>query len=148
MMKVASVINNYTHYAEEHMSKAFLKLIFPKIYGIPADEMIDQDLVDDEKFLDSSVGLIDAINTYGANRGKYKKGSNKNPITGTGGRTKKEPEENSEEWPEEKQDKEPVAKLKEVSKEDQPKKPEKVEKSDKEKTKKESDNDESEEEKK
>ena len=92
MMKVASVINNYVHYAETNMQKAFLKLIFPKIYGIPADEMLEQDLVDDEKFLDSSAGLIDAINEYGAKRGRYTKGTNKNPVTGTGGRTKKEPE--------------------------------------------------------
>jgi hypothetical protein len=34
--------------------------------------------------------MIDAINAYGRNRGKYKAGTNKNPVTGTGGRTKKE----------------------------------------------------------
>ena len=90
LMKVASVINNYVHYSEEHMSDAFLKVIFPKLYGIPAEDMISQDLVDDESFLDSSKGLIDAINEYGKNRGKYPKGSNKNPVTGTGGRAKKE----------------------------------------------------------
>ena len=50
--------------------------------------MIEQDLVDDDKFLDSSAGLIDAINEYGKVRGRYHAGSNKNPITGTGGRTK------------------------------------------------------------
>lgn len=72
------------------MSKAFLKLIFPKIYGIPAEEMIEQNLVNDEKYLESSPGVIDAINEYGRNRGKYTKGTNKNPVTGTGGRTKKE----------------------------------------------------------
>lgn len=95
MMKVASVINNYIHYAEEKLQKPFLKVIFPKLYGIPADEMVEQDLIDDDKYLDSSAGLIDAINAYGRNRGKYAKGSNKNPITGTGGRAKKEePEEN------------------------------------------------------
>lgn len=92
LMKVASVINNYIHYAEEHLQKPFLKIIFPKLYGIPADEIVEQDLVDDEKYLDSSTGLIDAINEYGRNRGKYKPGSNKNPITGTGGRAKKEKE--------------------------------------------------------
>lgn len=91
LMKVASVINNYIHYAEEKLQKPFLKLIFPKLYGVPADEMVEQDLIDDEKFLDSSTGLIDAINEYGKNRGKYKAGSNKNPITGTGGRDKKQP---------------------------------------------------------
>lgn len=106
LMKVASVINNYIHYSEEHMSDAFLKVIFPKLYGIPAEDMVNKDLVDDESYLDSSKGLIDAINEYGKNRGKYQKGSNKNPVTGTGGRTKKqepteEPVENSEEQTEE-----------------------------------------------
>ena len=101
MMKVASVINNYVHYAEEHMQKPFLKVIFPKIYGIPADEMVEQDLIDDDKYLDSSTGLIDAINAYGAKRGQYRPGTNKNPVTGTGGRTKKEPEKEPEEKPEE-----------------------------------------------
>ena len=97
VLKVASVINNYVHYAEEHLQKPFLKLIFPKIYGIPADEMVEQDLIDDDKYLDSSTGLIDAINEYGRNRGKYKPGSNKNPVTGTGGPKKKEEEEPEEE---------------------------------------------------
>ena len=90
ILKVASVINNYIHYAEENLQKPFLKIIFPKLYGIPADEMVEQDLVDDDKYLDSSTGLIDAINDYGKQRGRYTKGSNKNPVTGTGGRAKKE----------------------------------------------------------
>jgi hypothetical protein len=97
LMKVASVINNYIHYAEEHLQKPFLKLIFPKLYGYPAEEMVEQGLVETEEYLDSTTGLIDAINAYGKNRGKYKTGANKNPITGTGGRTKKQPEENSAE---------------------------------------------------
>jgi hypothetical protein len=90
-MKVASVINNYIHYAEAtpSLQKAFLKVIFPKLYGIAAEEMVEKDLIDTEEYLDSSKGLIDAINDYGRNRGKYKAGTNKNPITGTGGRTKK-----------------------------------------------------------
>lgn len=90
LLKVASVICNYTHYAEEHMQKPFLNIIFPKLYGIPAAEMVEQGLIDDENFLDSSAGLIDAINDYGRKRGQYTKGSNKNPVTGTGGRQKKE----------------------------------------------------------
>jgi len=97
IMKVASVINNYIHYAEEHMQKPFLKVIFPKLYGIQAEEMVEQDLIDDDKYLDSSVGLIDAINEYGKTRGRYKAGTNKNPVTGTGGRTKKAAEEPEEE---------------------------------------------------
>ena len=95
-MKVASVINNYIHYAEEKLQKPFLKVIFPKLYGIEAEEMVEQGLIDDDKYLDSSAGLIDAINEYGKTRGRYKAGMNKNPVTGTGGRTKK-----AEEAPEE-----------------------------------------------
>lgn len=89
LMKVASVINNYIHYAEEKLQKPFLKLIFPKLYGYPAEEMVEQGLIDTEEYLDSTTGLIDAINDYGKNRGKYKAGTNKNPVTGTGGKTKK-----------------------------------------------------------
>ena len=96
-MKVASVINNYIHYAEEKLQKPFLKLIFPKLYGYPAEEMVEQGLVDSDEYLDSSVGLINAINDYGKNRGKYKAGTNKNPVTGTGGKTKKPAEEPKEE---------------------------------------------------
>ena len=92
LLKVASVINNYVHYAEEHLQKPFLKVIFPKLYGVTADEMVEQNLIDTDEYLDSSAGLIDAINEYGRNRGRYKPGSNKNPITGTGGRAKKEKE--------------------------------------------------------
>ena len=81
------------HYAEEHLQKAFLKVIFPKLYGVAADEMVEQNLIDTDEYLDSSAGLIDAINEYGRKRGQYQKGSNKNPVTGTGGKTKK-PAEN------------------------------------------------------
>jgi len=105
LLKVSSVINNYIHYAEEHLQKPFLKVIFPKLYGIPADEMVDKDIIDDDKYLDSTTGLIDAINEYGKNRGKYQPGSNKNPVTGTGGPKKKEkPEETKPEEPDEKSD--------------------------------------------
>ena len=83
------------HYAEEHLQKPFLKVIFPKLYGIAADEMVEQDLIDTDEYLDSSAGLIDAINEYGRKRGQYQKGSNKNPVTGTGGKVKK-PDESKE----------------------------------------------------
>ena len=70
--------------------------------------MVEQDIIDTDKYLDSSKGLIDAINEYGKNRGKYKPGTNKNPVTGTGGRAKKqeEPEEAKDEKPAETGDEE------------------------------------------
>jgi hypothetical protein len=99
MMKVASVINNYVHYASEKMKPAFLKLIFPKLYGVTADEAAEYDIVNENEDLETNKDLIDIINEYGRNRGKYQKGSNKNPVTNTGGKTKKEEksQENTEE---------------------------------------------------
>lgn len=107
MMKVASVINNYCHFLSEKKPEAFLKLVFPKLYGVPADEAEQNDIVADQEELETGKDLIDIINEYGRNRGKFKKGSNKNPITNTGGRAKKqEPEEPAEEEPKEQHTKE------------------------------------------
>jgi len=80
VMKVSSVINNYIHYAEEKLQKPFLKLIFPKLYGVPYDEAVENNLLPDDFELDSSESIIDAINDWGKNRGKMKKGSNINPV--------------------------------------------------------------------
>ena len=93
MMKVASVINNYCHFLSEKKPEAFLKLVFPKLYGVPADEAEQNDIVEDNEDLETGKDLIDIINEYGRNRGKFKKGSNKNPITNTGGRAKKAEDE-------------------------------------------------------
>jgi hypothetical protein len=80
MMKVASVINNYCHYLSEKKPEAFLKLVFTKLYGVPADEAAENDIVADEEDLESGKDLIDIINDWAKNRGKFKKGSNINPI--------------------------------------------------------------------
>ena len=80
MMKVASVINNYCHYMSEHKQKAFLKLIFPKLYGVPADEAAENDLVAENADLETGKDLINIVNEYGKNRGKIKPGTNKNPV--------------------------------------------------------------------
>jgi hypothetical protein len=112
MLKVASVINNYCHFLSEKKPDAFLKLVFPKLYGVPADEAEQNGLVADNEDLETGKDLIDIVNEYGRNRGKFQKGSNKNPTTGTGGRTKKpteeKPEETSEKPVEEPTDEEPT----------------------------------------
>lgn len=90
MMKVASVINNYCHFLSEKKPEAFLKLVFPKLYGVPADEAAENDLVAENEDLESGKDLIDVVNEYGKNRGRFQKGSNKNPVTGTGGKSKAE----------------------------------------------------------
>lgn len=102
MMKVASVINNYCHYLSEKKPEAFLKLVFPKLYGVPAAEAAENDIVADNEDLETGKDLIDVINSWARDRGKFKKGSNKNPVTGTGGKQKAEqPKEKSEETSEE-----------------------------------------------
>jgi hypothetical protein len=79
-MKVGSVINNYCHYLSEKKPEAFLKLVFPKLYGVPADEAADNDIVADNEDLETGKDLIDIINDWAKNRGKFKKGSNINPV--------------------------------------------------------------------
>ena len=80
MMKVASVINNYCHFISEKKPEAFIKLIFPKLYGIPADEAAENGIVAENEDLETGKDLIDVINDWAKNRGKFKKGSNINPV--------------------------------------------------------------------
>ena len=81
MMKVASVINNYCHFLSEKKPDAFLKLVFPKLYGVPADEAEQNGLVADNEDLETGKDLIDTINEWARTRGQFKKGSNKNPVS-------------------------------------------------------------------
>jgi len=80
MMRVSSVINNYCHFLSEKKPEAFLKLVFPKLYGVPADEAAENEIVADNEDLETGKDLIDVINDWAKNRGKFKKGSNINPV--------------------------------------------------------------------
>ena len=80
MMKVASVINNYCHFLSEKKPDAFKKLVFPKLYGVPADEAEDHGIVENNEDLETGKDLIDVVNAWAKDRGKFKKGSNKNPA--------------------------------------------------------------------
>lgn len=73
IMKIASVIWNYIKYAEKNLQKPFLNIIFPKLYGIKAEDMITADLIDDEKYIKNPTGLIDAINKFDKNKAKNDK---------------------------------------------------------------------------
>lgn len=97
--KIASVINNYSNYCKENMQYNYSKFIFPKLYGMPYNKAVQMSLEDyDENgeikdTLGSEEALINLSNALGKDRGKFKPKSNKNPVTGTGGRTKKEKED-------------------------------------------------------
>lgn len=82
---------------------------------MPADEAAENGLVEDNEDLETGKDLIDIVNEWAKTRGRFKKGSNKNPTTGTGGRQKaqkpseqsdekttEQPEENKEEKEEDK----------------------------------------------
>jgi hypothetical protein len=99
MMKVASVIMNYCHFLSEKKPDAFLKLVFPKLYGVPADEAAENGLVEDNEDLETGKDLIDIVNEWAKNRGKFKKGSNINPVQAD--KLSKEQAEKKAEKPEE-----------------------------------------------
>lgn len=80
MMKASSVIVNYCHFLSEKKPDAFLKLVFPKLYGVPADEAEENGLVADNEDLETGKDLIDVVNDWARNRGKMQKGSNINPV--------------------------------------------------------------------
>ena len=77
LMKVASVINNYIHYAETYMQRQFADIIFPLIYGVSYPDALQLGLFD-RQYLAHSKGVIDAINDFGKTRGRFKK---KQPTT-------------------------------------------------------------------
>ena len=72
LMKVASVINNYIHYAETYMQRQFADIIFPKIYGVKYPDAVQLGLFD-RQYLKHSKGVIDEINQYGKTRNRFKK---------------------------------------------------------------------------
>lgn len=117
MMKVASVINNYCHFLSEKKPEAFLKLVFPKLYGVPADEAAENDIVADNEDLETGKDLIDIVNDWAKNRGKFKKGSNINPVYANKLSKEQEKKEKDSEESEEASDK-PVKDEKEESSEE------------------------------
>lgn len=85
--KIASVINNYANYCKDNMQYNYSKFIFPKLYGMPYNKAVQMSLEDyDENgeiknTLGSEEALINLSNALGKERGKFKKGSNKNPAS-------------------------------------------------------------------
>ena len=86
IMQVSSVIKNYIIYASTNLKKPFLKIIFPKLYGMTIEEASENNIVpeDTDLNLQTDESIIDIINEYSKNKGKFKPGTNKNPAKGTG----------------------------------------------------------------
>ena len=94
---IASVWVNFAHYLSEKKPDAFKKLVFPKIYGVPVDEAAENGLVEDNKDLETGKDLIDVVNEWAKTRGRFQKGSNKNPVSKTGPGDKKKQAETPDE---------------------------------------------------
>lgn len=89
LMKIASVIHNYINYCKEHMEYNYTKYIAPKLFDETQMMLFDPDnpeATDQERTLDTDQTTIDKANIQGKTRGQFKAGSNKNPVTNTGGR--------------------------------------------------------------
>ena len=101
MMRVSSTVVNYCHYLSEKKPDAFLKLVFPKLYGVPADEAAENNLVADNEDLETGTDLIDVVNEWARTRGQFKKGSNKNPVAAAEKEKAKQAEEEAKKAAEE-----------------------------------------------
>ena len=73
VMKIASVINNYIHYMEEHYQRLYADVIFPRLFNMPYQRAVQLNLLDtgsDE--LSSDENEIKLSNRYGRERGKFR----------------------------------------------------------------------------
>ena len=72
-MKIASVINNYIHYMEEHYQRLYADVIFPRLFNMPYQRAIQLNLLDTGGGeLSSGEGEIKLSNRYGRDRGKFR----------------------------------------------------------------------------
>ena len=79
LIKLASAINNYIHYVQDHYEKSYADIIYPALYNRPiqgelfGDQPIDNTMdADDAKLSQSDVTKA---NVYGSTRTQFKKGN-------------------------------------------------------------------------
>ena len=72
-MKIASVINNYIHYMEEHYQRLYADVIFPRLFNMPYQRAVQLNLFDTgSNELDSKEDEIKLSNRYGRTRGQFR----------------------------------------------------------------------------
>ena len=74
LIKVASVINNYVRYFEQHRQKEYADIIYPAIYGTEYEEPV-QLSIDDIDELESGEDTLDKTNEFGRTRTQFKTGN-------------------------------------------------------------------------
>lgn len=73
VMKIASVINNYIHYMEEHYQRLYADVIFPRLFNMSYQRAVQLNLFDtgsDE--VSSDENEIKLSNRYGRTRGQFR----------------------------------------------------------------------------
>lgn len=70
LIKVASVINNYIKYFEQHRQSEYAKTIYPALYGKKYEEPVQTSMFDNNP-LESETNLIDRANAEGRVRGRF-----------------------------------------------------------------------------
>lgn len=74
IIKVASVINNYIKYIQEHYEKEYAEIIYPALYNKKYTDPVQLSLFDDDN-LQSTSSDIEKSNEEGRVRGQFKKGN-------------------------------------------------------------------------
>ena len=73
VMKIASVINNYIHYMEEHYQRLYADVIFPRLFNMPYQRAVQLSLFDTgSNELNDNQDEIKLSNKYGRERGKFR----------------------------------------------------------------------------
>lgn len=74
IIKVASVINNYIKYIQDHYEKEYAEIIYPALYNKKYTDPVQLSLFDDDN-LQSTSSDIEKSNEEGRVRGQFKKGN-------------------------------------------------------------------------
>lgn len=75
IIKVASVINNYIRYMENHHQKLYADIIYPAIFGKKYEEPVQLNIEDDNTELATDTDTIDTANEYNKNRTRFQPGN-------------------------------------------------------------------------
>lgn len=72
IVKLASAVNNYIHYIEDHYENAYAEIIYPQLYGREYDKDVQLGLFDKDELDNQDT---DTANEYGRTRTQFKRGN-------------------------------------------------------------------------
>lgn len=72
IVKLASAVNNYIHYIEDHYENAYAEIIYPQLYGREYDKDVQLGLFDKDELDNQDT---ETANEYGRTRTQFKRGN-------------------------------------------------------------------------